>query len=234
MHPDDVQADVLIGNPPSSSRRGAEGEDRSSVKWCTAERVPMPGKEDAWAFVWKSLRHLRDGGIVAFLLPAMAFLHNHAKNAVAARGRLVRDVRILRIINLADLRFQLFEDAVRPAALFIFGHCDREAPAYRFEYWAPKADLNLKIKRLITLSSADKCRVTSSIAAAEPLVFKQRLWMNDPESKLFNYLSVYPRLGDLVKAYGTQHAFLPFDRGTPTGVRRPQRILNLSRFTSAV
>ena len=204
IHADEVQADVLIGNPPWSSRPGADGEERSSVKWCKAERVPMPGKEDAWAFVWKSLRHLRDGGIVAFLLPAMAFLHNHAKNAVAARSRLVHDVRILRIINFADLRFQLFEGAVRPAALFIFGHSDREAPAYRFDYWTPKADLNLKIKRLITLSSADKCRVTSTMAAAEPLVFKQRLWMSDPESKLFNYLSAFPKLGDVAKAYGTQ------------------------------
>ena len=205
-HAHDVQADVVIGNPPWSSRPGTDGEDRSSVKWCKAERVPMPSKEDAWAFVWKSLRHLRDGGIVAFLLPAMAFLHNHAKNAVAARSRLVHDVRMLRIINFADLRFQLFEGAVRPAALFIFGRSDREAPAYRFEYWTPKADLNLKIKRLITLSSVDKCRVTSSMAAAEPLVFKQRLWMNDPESKLFNYLSAFPKLGDVVKAYGTQRS----------------------------
>ena len=204
IHADEVQADVLIGNPPWSSRSGADGEERSSVKWCKAERIPMPGKEDAWAFVWKSLRHLRDGGIVAFLLPAMAFLHNHAKNAVAARSRLVHDVRILRIINFADLRFQLFEGAVRPATLLIFGHSDREAPSYRFDYWTPKADLNLKIKRLITLSSADKCRVMSTMAAAEPLVFKQRLWMNDPESKLFNYLSAFPKLGDVAKAYGTQ------------------------------
>lgn len=203
-HAPDVQADVVIGNPPWSSRPGADGEDRSSLTWCGAERLPIPGKEDAWAFVWKSLRHLRDGGIVAFLLPAMAFLHNHAKNAVAARGRLVRDVRILRIINFADLRFQLFEGAVRPAALIVFRRADREAPAYRFEYWTPKADLNLKIKRLITLSSADKCLVPSAMAAAEPLVFKQRLWMNDPESKLFNYLSAFPKLGDVAKAYGTQ------------------------------
>ena len=202
MHADEVQADVLIGNPLWSSRPGVDGEERSSVKWCKAERVPMPGTEDAWAFVWKSLRHLRDGGIVAFLLPAMAFLHNHAKNAVAARSRLVHDVRILRIINFADLRFQLFEGAVRPAALFIFRHSDRETPAYRFEYWTPKADLNLKIKRLITLSSADKCRVTSNNAAAEPLVFKQRLWMNEPESKLFNYLSAFPKLVELVDQYG--------------------------------
>ena len=199
---DEARADVLIGNPPWSSRPGADGKGRSSVEWCKAERLPMPGKEDAWAFVWKSLRHLRDGGVVAFLLPAMAFLHNHAKKAVAARSRLVGDVRILRIINFADLRFQLFEGAVRPAALFIFRRSDREAPAYRFEYWTPKADLNLKIKRLITLSSADKCRITSAMAAAEPQVFKQRLWMSDPESKLFGYLSTFPKLGDLVDEYG--------------------------------
>ena len=203
-HADEVQADVIIGNPPWSSRPGAGGEDRSSVEWCEAEGLPMPGKEDAWAFVWKSLRHLRDGGIVAFLLPAMAFLHNHAKNAIAARGRFLRHARVLRVINFADLRFQLFEAAVRPAALIVFGRADQEAPAYRFEYWTPKADLNLKVKRLITLSSADKCRVTSTMAAAEPLVFKQRLWMNDPESKLFNYLSAFPKLGGVVKAYGTQ------------------------------
>lgn len=198
----EAQADVLIGNPPWSSRPGADGEDRSSVRWCRNERLPMPSKQDAWAFAWKSLRHLREGGIVAFLLPAMAFLHNHAKNAVAARNRLLRDVRVLRIINFADLRFQLFEGAVRPAALILFGPSDREAPAYRFEYWVPKADLNLKIKRLITLSSADKCRVTSTVAEAEPLVFKQRLWMNDPESKLFSYLSAFPKLGELVDEYG--------------------------------
>ena len=202
IHTDETRADVVIGNPPWFSRPGANGENRSSVKWCEAVRLPMPGKEDAWAFVWKSLRHLREGGIVAFLLPAMAFLHNHAKSAVSARKRLVQDVRIFRIINFADLRFQLFEGAVRPAALIIFGHSDRAALAYRFEYWTPKADLNLKIKRLITLSSADKCLVTSTMAAAEPLVFKQRLWMNDPESKLFNYLSAFPKLGDLAKAYG--------------------------------
>ena len=192
---DDVQVDVLLGNPPWSSRRGA---DRSSIEWSKAERLPMPGREDAWAFVWKSLRHMRKGGTVAFLLPAMAFLHNHAKNAVAARTRLLRDARIIRIINFADLRFQLFENAVRPAALIIFGHPPQKGPGYRFDYWTPKADLNLKTKRSITLSSVDKCLVTSRMAEEEPLIFKRRLWMNDPEAKLFNFLSTLPRLGDFV------------------------------------
>ncbi|MCG8605708.1 N-6 DNA methylase, partial [bacterium] len=197
--PDNVRADVVIGNPPWSSRRGP---NRSSVKWCNAERFPMPGKEDAWAFVWKSLQHVPEHGIVAYLLPAMGFLHNHADKAVAARNRFMRAARILRIANFADLRFQLFEGAVRPATLVVFGPAVQEAPGYRFDYWTPKADLNLKMKRLITLSSVDKCLITSRMAEAEPLIFKRRLWMNEPEARLFNYLSTLPSLDAVVREYG--------------------------------
>ena len=196
---EEARADVLIGNPPWSSRRGS---DRFSVKWCRKNRLPMPSMEDAWAFVWKSLRHVREDGIVAFILPAMAFLHNHAKDAVAARNRFLHDAHMIRIINFADVRFQLFEGAVRPAALFIFGRAADEAIDYRFDYWVPKSDLNLKIKRMITLGSGDKCVVSSGTAEKEPSIFNRRRWMNDPEAKLLNYLSRLPELGQLVEEYG--------------------------------
>ena len=198
VSPEDVQFDVIIGNPPWSSRRGV---NRTSIEWCEKKHLPAPSREDAWAFVWKSLQHLRDGGIVAFLLPAMGFLHNHAKQAVAARNLFMREARIFRIINFADLRFQLFEQAVRPSTLIIFGRAVQEASAYRFDYWVPKADLNLKTKRVITISSADKSQVNSRMAEDDPLIFKKRLWMTGPEAKLFNYLSKYPTLGDLVSEF---------------------------------
>ncbi len=197
---DALRADVIIGNPPWSSRRGTE---RSSVNWCDEHRVPMPEKEEAWAFVWKSLMHLRKDGVVGFLLPAMGFLHNHAANAVNARNRLIRDARIHRIVNFSDIRFQLFEGAVRPAALLIFGRAGADAPGYRFDYWTPKADLNLKIRRAITLSSVDRRTISSRHAEDDASIFKRRLWMNDPESKLFGYLAALPKLGDLVSEYRT-------------------------------
>ena len=115
---DELRADVIIGNPPWSSRN--REPERSSVRWCETHRFPMPSKEDAWAFVWKSLTHVRERGVVGFLLPAMGFLHNHAASAVEARNRLIRDARIFRIVNFSDMRFQLFEGAHRPAALVLF------------------------------------------------------------------------------------------------------------------
>lgn len=198
VNEEDMHAEVILGNPPWSSRHGA---NRNSVDWCEEHQVPMPGREDAWAFVWKSLRHLREHGKVGFLVPAMGFLHNHAGNAIEARTRLISNSRIFRIINFADLRFQLFEGAVRPAALVIFGHRETDAPGYRFDYWTPKADLNLKMQRVITLSSMDRSSITTFDVSEDPFVFKRRLWMSGPEAKLFGYLETLPKLGTLVSEY---------------------------------
>ncbi len=195
---DACQADVVFGNPPWSSRRG---KDRPSMRWTKERQLPMPGREDAWAFVWKALQHVRENGVVAFLLPAMGFLHNHAAQAVDARRRLLRDARVFRIVNFSDMRFQLFEHAKRPAALVVFGRAQTDQPDYRVDYWTPKADLNFKIRRVITLSSVDKQTVASRDAKNDPSVFKRRLWMSDPESKLFGYLASLPSLGDLVSEY---------------------------------
>jgi N-6 DNA Methylase len=191
--------EVLIGNPPWTSRRGPE---RASLRWSKKNNAPMPSREDAWAFVWKSLKHLRPGGIVAFLLPAMGFLHNHAANSLEARRKLVTESKIVRVINFADLRFQLFDGAIRPAALIIFGANERPQVPYKFDYWAPKADLNLQLKRMITLSSADKVTLNSATVERDGLAFKHRLWMREPDAKLFSYLSRLPNLASLIKDFG--------------------------------
>jgi N-6 DNA Methylase len=192
--------EVLIGNPPWSSRRGG---DRPSLRWSNKNNAPMPSGEDAWAFVWKSLKHLRPGGIVAFLLPAMGFLHNHAANSVEARRKLVRESKFFRVVNFADLRFQLFDGAIRAAALVVFGLNDRPNVPYKFDYWAPKADLNLQLKRMITLSSADKMTLNSATVERDGLAFKHRLWMREPEAKLFSYLSRLPNLSALITDFGS-------------------------------
>ena len=200
VEPERMPGDVVIGNPPWASRRFAS---EASVAWCKERGLPMPEKEEAWAFVWKSLQHLRDGGVVGFLVPAMGFLHNHGGKAIEARRRLIADARVYRMVNFADLRFQLFEGAVRPAALIVVGDRDGEARDYRFDYWAPKADMNLKNRRVITLATADKGVVASRETEEDPFVFKHRLWMNGADARLFGYLARMPKIGDVVRAYGT-------------------------------
>ena len=196
--PDDAPADAIVGNPPWSSRRG---EGHSPLEWCADEGLPKPGQEQAWPFVWKSLRHLQENGVAAFLLPAMGFLHN--QDAIDARKRLLSEAQVFSVVNFADLRFQLFDGAVRPAALLLFGRPPAGGAAYRFDYLTPKADLNLKSRRLITIGAADRCRLDSRMVEEDPSVFKKRLWLSEPEARLFNYLAQFRRLDDLVAEFGT-------------------------------
>lgn len=240
-----AQADVIVGNPPWLSR---SHPDRSSIEWCKTRQLPMPGGEEAWAFVWKSLRHLRANGVIAFLLPAMGFLHNNGGTAVEARQRLLRDARIFRIVNLADMKFQLFGSAVRPAALIVFGHADSAGDPYWLEYLTPKADLNLKNRRLVTLTRTDKHAIMSLAAKDDPSIFKRFLWITGPEDKLFRYLSLFPRLRNTICRYGARtekrgsrgtwmvgQGFKPYNRrGKPANSRYVARIphLPIQRFTS--
>jgi hypothetical protein len=54
---------------------------------------------------------------------------------------------------------------------------------------------------MITLSSTDRFIMTSTSAQSDALAFKRRLWMREPEAKLFSYVSKWPRLGLTIKEY---------------------------------
>ncbi len=179
--------DVVIGNPPWRS------SDAASAGWCERHGLPAPNKQAAWGFFWKALRHLKKGGGIAFLLPAMSFLHTHSKKAREARSLLFRSARVRRIVNYADLRFQLFSAAVQPAALFIAG-LNPDAAPHEFDYWAPKASPSSGATRLVSINEVDKKQLNTAMVERDPLEFNKRMWMTGPEIKLFRYLSTYPRL----------------------------------------
>ena len=200
VSPESKKYEVIIGNPPWTSRLGSM---RSSVQWSKNTGHPMPAGEDAWAFSWKALSHLAGGGLIAFLLPAMGFLHNDTRETVKARDAFFRKSKVCRIINFADLRRQLFEKARRSTALIIYGSAKAGNFPYVFDYWTPKADLNLRIKRVITLSSADKTKLRVGTVLDNPRIFKQLLWMQEPDAKLFGYLERLPKLKDLVIDFGS-------------------------------
>ena len=192
-------ADVVIGNPPWSSRKG---DNATYVQWSRARRYPIPNKETAWAFTWKGLERLRDGGVLAFLLPAMGFLHNQTANTIEARVRLFKTAHVRLVADLSDLRFQLFASAVRPATLVVMSKPhDALKTSYEFTYLTPKADLNLRARRSISLTSQCRVHLRSSDLVSNGRLLKQRLWMRGPESALFNYLSGLPRLAEFVKPY---------------------------------
>ena len=188
--------DVIIGNPPWNSRTG---QVTTAQDWITSKGYLAPGKDIAWGFVWKALEGVKPTGLVAFLLPAMGILHN--TESQAARRMLLQRARIRRIINMSDLCFQLFDRAQRPTAFVLYGPQKQEQVPYRFEYWVPKADLNLRLKRLVTLSRADRLTFRSDLVTEDPTAFKRRLWTRAPEERLLQYLRTIPALSSFVQEF---------------------------------
>lgn len=208
--PDSLKFDAVIGNPPWKGRSGLA---TTAQKWSKTHGYPDPEKEIAWGFIWKALTVVKKDGLVAFLVPAMGVLHN--TSGEEARKRLLRDTRIRRIVNLSDLCFQLFDGAQRPTAFLLYAPpCDHQLP-YRFEYWVPKADLNLRLKRLLSLSRADCIKLRSDLVDKDPTLFKRRLWTRGPEEKLLQYLRTIRPLSKLVREYkNVRKAKIGIDRTT--------------------
>lgn len=188
--------DVIIGNPPWNGRTG---QMTTAQNWTASKGYLAPAKDIAWGFVWKALEGIKPTGLVAFLLPAMGILHN--TESQAARRMLLQRSKIRRIINMSDLCFQLFDGAQRPTAFMLYGPRSQEQAPYRFEYWVPKADLNLRLKRLVTLSRADRLTFRSDLVAEDTTVFKRRLWTRAPEERLLQYLRTIRPMGSLVQEF---------------------------------
>lgn len=196
--PDEGRYDAVIGNPPW---KGRAGQITTAQDWAKKNGKPDPAKDIAWGFVWKSLNVIKSSGRIALLLPAMGILHNISHESQEARRLLLRAARIKRIINLSDLCFQLFDGAQRPTAFALYQKASGANETYRFEYWSPKADLNLRLKRLLTLTRSDRMRLRSDEVEADPSIFKRRLWTRSPDERLLQYLCSTPPIGAFIRQF---------------------------------
>lgn len=191
--PDTPRYDAVIGNPPW---KGRAGQETTAQAWADAQKLPHPAKDIAWCFIWKSLRVIKQDGLAALLLPAMGTLHNVGSSK--ALELFFQKARVQRIVNLSDLCFQLFDRASRPTVFALYHVQAKETKPYRFEYWVPKADLNLRLKRTMTLSRADRSHLRSDQVQNDPAVFKRKLWARSPDERLLQYVKTLPPLSSFI------------------------------------
>jgi hypothetical protein len=184
--------DLIIGNPPWISRNRAATS--AALAWCDRQKRPAPGGEIAWAFIWKSTEHLSEVGKVALLLPAMGILLNHSPAAISAREQWLEEARVIRIINFADICFQLFDGADRPTILAVYGSLRGPSRDYELDYWVPKAHRLTSRTRSVTISSMDRSRLRRSQVCADPLLWKKRMWATPRDLRLLGWLGDLPKL----------------------------------------
>jgi len=190
---------VIVGNPPWVSRK--PDSTKTALDWCRRHGRPVPNNEIAWAFLWKSAEHLYPKGRIAFLLPAMGILLNHSKKVNDARRLWLESIEVLRIINFADVCFQLFDGAKRPTILAIYKLQPKPGRDYDIEYWVPKTHRLLSATRVLMIPSVDRSIINMSDARHDPVLWKKRMWATNRDMKLLGWLSDLPKLGRILITY---------------------------------
>lgn len=207
-----LAVDLVVGNPPWGS---LAGKDTPAGIWCSEKHKPLPDMQISAAFVWKAAEHVSAEGRVCFVLPH-GLLFNHGTTAVAFQKAWLSDHTIRHVLNLADFRQFLFEEAIHPALVVSYW---RGAPAnhrHAIDYWAPKADWSATQAEVITVLPADRSEILVSELLRDldgpdaPQLWKQRLWATPRDLRLLDRLSLYPRLRDQVRTSNESNSKKPW------------------------
>jgi hypothetical protein len=198
-----IDADLVIGNPPWGS---TAAEDTLASKWCAhpGHRYPIPDKQIAAAFVWKSVHHIGAKGHVCFVLPH-GTLFNRSKTALAFQRRLLTEHAVDRVLNLADYQRFLFEEAGHPALVIAYQKAAPKNDTHPIEYLAPKFDWLVTRAEVVAIGPEDRStlrvgQVWLDLDGADaPQIWKQRYWATSRDRRLIDRLSLYPRLRDHVR-----------------------------------
>lgn len=175
----DKEFDCIIGNPPWEGRQS---------------------KQLAQRFLEKAPQFLRNGGTGCFLLPSK-ILQNQTN---AFQATWLSEVSLRKVIQLADYRFVLFQDALCPAFIALFSKTLPSPAKDTVEFTAPKFNRDGLRKGVITVNPSDRTWIPlSNVLAATrtktaPLLWKRRLWGTKRDQKLLDLLEALPPLLDQV------------------------------------
>ena len=234
---------LVVGNPPWGS---IATSNTPAGKWCSSHSRPIPDKQIAAAFAWKAAEHISAGGKVCFLLPH-GILFNHGTTAIPFQIAWVNAHEIERVINLADLRFLLFEKAIHPAIVVSYRQNAPSDASHTIEYWSPKADWTVTQAEVITIAPQDRTGITvgellKDLASPDaPQIWKNRHWATPRDWRLLARLMTLPRLRDIVsqpregtspKRWLMAEGFQPFGPNDPEESRKQLTLPN-RRFIPA-
>lgn len=190
--------DVVVGNPPWA-------RDKRSLmeQWLHQTGQTVPQGQLAAGFMLKASLHATDEGIVSFLLPAGVLFNHQAKSATFQRKWLLTHT-LHRVINLSDLRFYLFENAIRPTLCMTYTS-GRPEPRHRVLYQSPKSDPETLRAEILFVGWGDTARIPlgnilTSIDECRPsLVWKRYFWATPRDRELLSRMDDLPRLADVFK-----------------------------------
>lgn len=184
-------ATIVISNPPWFEPEEG-GRQPYEQWWLNQFKSVLPRRQIAQAFARRATDALIPGGRLCLILPSVVI--GGADSGTYLQGWF-REMAPERIINLADMRYVLFEGAIHPTVV-VTGHRRSVEMAGRipvresFEYIVPKADVSLAFGRL-TAHSFDRKRLATHASVDDSEVFRTYFWGTELDESLIARLRLY-------------------------------------------
>ena len=223
--------DLIIGNPPWTGRN--HPIDMEYKRWVNSKRCPFtekygqgkkyidsvffPNHQTIPGFLWKSLCHITDSAKACFLVPTKTLTNKHMNDFQKAW---LSEAMIERIVQLADYRFILFENAICPTTIIRFNNSERRDDNLII-HDTPKVEQGDPRQSFITISAEDQkvIRQENMRAAAERgrigSAWKKLFWGTDRDFRLITRLESLASgktLQDVIgeKRWNSGQGFKPF------------------------
>jgi len=171
----------IIGNPPWEGRQS---------------------KLSAQKYTQKAPRLLNDGGTGCLLLPIKIL--QYKKDAFQAEW--LTKVTLESVLQLADYRHLLFQNAKTPAFIARFKNMPPQPAQHMVEFNAPKFNRDGLRQGAVTITPSSRTWLplvdilVATQSGTAPVVWKRRLWGTSRDQKLLDLLQSLPSLSKLAGA----------------------------------
>lgn len=182
--------DLVISNPPW--KEPAAASETSADKWIEGKNMPFVRRQIAGAYALRALDFLAERGRLCLILPISQFL---APSSARFISYFLRRVRPIRLINFGDLENLLFSTAKTTCHVFlgsVRGSGARSSIYFdeTFDYYVPKADMNLAYG-LLTTQSADHHKLQTLSVSQDPQILVTLMWGDTNDQALWTRLAAF-------------------------------------------
>jgi type I restriction-modification system DNA methylase subunit len=209
--------DLIIGNAPW----GYATETKEGKRWAYLWGWSVPNRNLGPLFLCKAAALTKRKGKIAMLQPAGTMLFNRHSTASAFRKKLFSKFKVEKIMNLAALRFSLFERAISPACIVVLRPIEpSEEP---MTYVCPKPRHTKEDDYCLVIDPCDINYVYPEEAVKSRLVWTVLAWGGRRDLALIQRLrrSPFSTIAELENK-GDIHVWNGFKRGMLRAKRHPE------------
>lgn len=187
-----VKFSIVIGNTPWGSTLNS-----NEMTYCKNRGWIIGDRQIAQAFLWKALE-IDLAPKVCLIVTAKGVLFNRNPKNTEFRNRFLRGIQIQSVINFSALRYDIFENAIGPAAAIIF--CRKQATHQdaNISYVVPKPSLEARKLEAIFVDYTDIKEIPKSVALENDAIWKSAMWGTPRDWNMIDRLSSKQTLRNVV------------------------------------